>query len=62
MFRFAPTNDTPYLAAMGEIWGIFRELYEEKWPRYIESALVLVRRYHNTKTAAQIARITEQYL
>ena len=24
---------------MGEIWGVFRELYKEKWPRYIESAL-----------------------
>ena len=39
--RFALTNDTPYLALSGEIWGIFRELTEEKWPRYIESALYM---------------------
>ena len=24
---------------MGELWGIFRKLYDEKWPWYIESAL-----------------------
>ena len=36
---FALTNDTLYLALTGEIWGVFRELYQEKSPRYIESAL-----------------------
>ena len=28
----------PIHCPYGELWGIFRELYEEKWPRYIESA------------------------
>ena len=37
--RFACTKDTPYVALTGELWGVYRELYEEKWPRYIESAL-----------------------
>ena len=23
----------------GELWGVFRELFNHKWPRYIESAL-----------------------
>ena len=36
---FAYTNDTPYLALMGEIWDDFREFFNENWPRYIESAL-----------------------
>ena len=35
----ALTNDTPYLALTGELWDVFREFYQEKWPRYIESAL-----------------------
>ena len=39
--RFALTNDTPYLALTGELWGVFRELYKEKW-RYIESTLYWV--------------------
>ena len=39
--RFALTNDTPYLALTGALWGVFLELYEDKWPRYIESALYL---------------------
>ena len=29
------------LALTGELWDVFRELYKEKWPRYIESALYL---------------------
>ena len=29
----------PFLAVTGKLWGVFRELYEEKWPRYIDSAL-----------------------
>ena len=40
--RFALTNDTPWLALTGERWGVFRELYKEKWPWYIDSALYLV--------------------
>ena len=32
-------NDTPYLTLMGKLWGVFHELYEEKWPRYIENPL-----------------------
>ena len=32
-------NDNLYLALMGELWGVFCELHEEKWPRYTESAL-----------------------
>ena len=27
--KFALTNDTPYLALPGELWGVFRELYKE---------------------------------
>ena len=30
-------NDTLYFALSGQLWGVFRELYKEKWPR--ESAL-----------------------
>ena len=26
-------------ALTGELWGVFRELFEEKWPRYVERAL-----------------------
>ena len=33
------TNDTPYLALTGEIWGVFNEFFSENWPRYIESVL-----------------------
>ena len=31
-------NGTPYLALTGELWGVFRENFKEKLPRYIESA------------------------
>ena len=41
MVRFALTNATPYLALTGELCGVFCELYEEKWPRYIESPLYI---------------------
>ena len=37
--RFALTNDNSYLALSGQLWGVFRELYEEKWLQYIESTL-----------------------
>ena len=40
--NFALTNDTSYLALTGELWGVFREWFKEKWPRYIESALYRV--------------------
>ena len=36
--NFALTNSTPYLTLTGKLWGVFRELFEEKWPRYIEIA------------------------
>ena len=39
LVRFALTKDTTYLTLTGELSGVFRELYEEKWPRYIDSAL-----------------------
>ena len=32
-------NDTACIALPGELWGVYPELYKEKWPRYIESAL-----------------------
>ena len=28
------TNDPPYLALTGEIWGVFCENFWENWPRY----------------------------
>ena len=37
--NFALTNDIPYLTFKGELWGVFRELFTEKWPGYTESAL-----------------------
>ena len=37
--RFAFTNDMPYLALTSELWGVYRELYRETWPRYTENAL-----------------------
>ena len=42
MVIFALTKDTPYLALVGELRGVFHELYEEKWPWYIESALYML--------------------
>ena len=38
--RFALTKDTPYLAFTGKVWGTFRELYDDKWPRYIDNVYV----------------------
>ena len=38
---FALANDAPYLALTGELWGVFREFFKEKWLRYIESALYM---------------------
>ena len=37
--NFALTHDNPYLALTGELWGVFRELFKEKWPQYIESTI-----------------------
>ena len=39
---FALKNDTPCLALLDELWGVFRELYMQKWPRYIEKAWYIV--------------------
>ena len=36
------TNNPPYSALVGELWSVFRELYNERWPQYIESALYRV--------------------
>ena len=36
---FAFTNETPYLVLTGELWGVFRNMFKEIRPRYIESAL-----------------------
>ena len=38
--------ETPYLAFTGELRGVFRELYEEKWPLYIESTLYYYKSFH----------------
>ena len=37
------TNNTPYLALTGELWGVFCEYLWEMWPRYNGTALY----YHN---------------
>ena len=37
--NFALMNDTPYLALPGKLWGVFGNLFKEKWPSYIKSAL-----------------------
>ena len=36
---FASTNDTPYRSLTGELYGVFREIFNEKFPWYIESTL-----------------------
>ena len=33
---FALTNDTPYLALMGKLWGVLHELFKEKWQWHID--------------------------
>ena len=33
------TKDTPYLALMGGLWGVFCEYLWENWPRYNGTAL-----------------------
>ena len=35
-------KDTSYLALTGELWGVFREFFGDKWLRYIESVLIVV--------------------
>ena len=43
--RHAPevifTKDTPYLALMDELWGVFCEYLGENWPRYNDTALYM---------------------
>ena len=39
--EFALTEDIPFLALTGELWGIFREPFKEKRLRYIEKALYM---------------------
>ena len=36
---FKLTTDTPYLALMGELWGVCCEDIEENWPCYNGTAL-----------------------
>ena len=38
---FSITNDTPYIALTGELWGVFLEFFNEYRPRYIESVVVI---------------------
>ena len=40
--RFALTKKHP----IPRPYLVFRELYEEKWPRYIDGALYLIIKYH----------------
>ena len=35
------TTDTPYLALMGELWGVSYENFEENWPCDTGTALYL---------------------
>ena len=37
------TKDTPYLALMGELWGVFSEDFEENWWLYNSTALYFMR-------------------
>ena len=34
-------TDTPYLALMGELWGVYYENFEEKWPCYNGTTLFI---------------------
>ena len=49
----ALTIETPYLNLTGELWGVFRELFKEKWPRYIESALYSICSWYRMVTYLQ---------
>ena len=35
------TKETPYLALMGELWGVFCEGFGENWPCYNDTALYM---------------------
>ena len=39
--KFALTKYSPYLALKGDLCDVFHQLYDEKWPRYIWSALYM---------------------
>ena len=41
---FNLTTDTPHLALMGELWGVYCEDLGENWPRYNDSALYCIQR------------------
>ena len=47
--KFEPTKDIPYLALMGELWGVCCENLCENSPRFHGTAL-----YIKTKTAASL--------
>ena len=38
-WEFEPMKDIPYLALTGELWGVFRDDFGEKWPGYRGSTL-----------------------
>ena len=40
------TKDTPYLALMGELWGVFCEYLRENQPRYNGTALYFPLWFH----------------
>ena len=40
--RFALMNNTQFLTLKGMLWGIFHELYKEKWSQYVKSAQYLI--------------------
>ena len=40
---FKYTEGTPYVALMGELWGVFCGDFGESWPRYNRIVLYLVR-------------------
>ena len=39
--NFKPTTATPYLALMGELWGVYYKDFEENWPRFNGTALFI---------------------
>ena len=40
--EFEFTNDIPYLALAGELWGVFCEHFRENWSRYNDTALYIL--------------------
>ena len=59
---FAFTNDTSYSALTGELWGEFREIVNEKWPRYIESAQMTVLFRERTSCNDKVELMGQHYI